>query len=290
VTLSARPVLVIQAGATLDGTAPAAGAQATALDRIFRDTSELLAGGAAAVAAVVAAVTAMEADPQFNAGLGSKLQADGAARLSAAVMDGTAGRFGAVVNVQRIHHPTRLALQLLAREDRVLDATGADRLADECREPRQDPVTPTRLAQWRERARPTTGTVGAVARDVAGRLAAATSTGGRGGETVGRVSDSCTVAGNYADNLSAISCTGVGEEIVEAAVAARLAAWVGAGIPLRTACQRMEQELRARHRRCGFIAVDSAGTWAAHWTTAVMAYRGEGPEGRLVGWPDPLSR
>jgi beta-aspartyl-peptidase (threonine type) len=120
-----RPLLLLHAGATIDPDLSNLEPTALALDRIFLDADRLLQEGAAALTAVARAVAAMEADPLFNAGYGGKLQADGVVRLSTSAMDGSRRRFGAVINVQRLYHPSRLALHLLEQEDRVLDGDGA---------------------------------------------------------------------------------------------------------------------------------------------------------------------
>ena len=137
-----------------------------------------------------------ENNPLFNAGLGSKLQRDGGARLSAALMNGENERFSGVVNVEGILNPILLCAELQTARDRVLCGTGAQEKAREMGLREGDPRTEKAIRTWKEAIAGETGTIGAVVLDNNGHIAAATSTGGRGMEDVGRVSDSCTVAGN----------------------------------------------------------------------------------------------
>lgn len=179
-----------------------------ALERVRDHAWETLR--VSATDAVVQAVMDLEDDPLFNAGTGSKLQADGRARLSAALMDGWRRRFSGVINVERVRHPIAVARLLQEEDFRVLAGEAATAWARARGFEDHDPITAERWREWEDGLRGRSGTVGACAVDAAGRTAAATSTGGRGMETVGRVSDSATVAGNYAMEDAAVSCTGVG--------------------------------------------------------------------------------
>ncbi len=212
--------------------------------------------------AVVFAVERLEDDPLFNAGTGSALQQDGVARMSASIMDGASRRFAAVLNIERVRHPVRVAERLLKKSDRVLAGREATRFARSQGMPAWNPVMPERWRQWRSRRRGQYGTVGAVALDARGRLAAATSTGGKGFERPGRVSDSGLPVGNYANDRVAISCTGIGEDIMEEGLAVQFAQRVADGASLRRAVTRTAHELTQHHRRLGFIAVD----WQGHYT------------------------
>lgn len=213
--------------------------------------------------AVAFAVERLEDDPMFNAGTGSALQQDGVARMSAAIMDGSSRRFAAVLNIERVRYPIRVAERLLKESDRVLAGREATQFARSQGMPAWNPVTPKRLRQWRSRRRGRHGTVGAVALDTRGRLAAATSTGGKGFERPGRVSDSGLPVGNYANDRAAISCTGIGEDMMEEGLAVRLAQRVVDGASLRRAVTKTSHELRQHRRRVGFIAIDGRGrfTW-----------------------------
>src|SRR5690606_17612929 len=128
------------------------------------------------------------------------------------------------------------------------------------------------IAAWRAALEGRTGTVGAVAVDARGRLAAATSTGGRGFERVGRVSDSCTIAGNYATPEAAVSCTGVGEHIVDGGLAVRLVGAGAAGQGLEAAADALVARMRARGWEAGFIAGDARGAFVARKTTEAMTW------------------
>ena len=225
-----------------------------------------------AVDGVRFAVRRLEDDPLFNAGTGSVLQRDGKARMSASIMDGALRRFSAVLNIEGVRHPVDVASALQGEEDRVLAGSGAVRFAREQGIAPWNSVTPVRLHQWQRRVRDRSaqGTVGAIALDVDGRLAAATSTGGKGFERVGRVSDSGLPVGNYADDQVAVSCTGLGEEIVDEALAVRIAQRVADGRSLAQALALTFRELRARERRVGAIGLDRRGRWAASTTLPVL--------------------
>ena len=265
------------AGAALE---PARAARvALALQAIARAGHDALQGGACALDVVVNAVRRLEDDPQFNAGTGARLQIDGEARLSASVMDGQVRRFGGVVNVRGLRNPILLARALMDDEDRVLCGAGALLRARELGLEEGEVRTPERLAEWRARVEGQTGTVGAVALDGEGRLAAATSTGGRGFEAVGRVSDSPTVAATYASDVAAVSMTGVGEHIVEGAMAARLVTLVEAGVGLEAARDRLLRDMRRQGWQAGLIAVDTRGAWVAAHSTPGMSWWACGPGG-----------
>ena len=212
-----------------------------------------------ALKAVVLAVRLMEDDPLFNAGTGSVLQADGQARMSASVMDGPKRRFAGVINIEEVRNPILIAASLLDKPDRILSGREATLLARKLGHPAWNPVTPEKLQQWKKNQRLPHGTVGAVAADHRGRLAAATSTGGKLGATPGRVSDSGIPPGNYADTLTAISCTGLGEEIVEESLAVRIAQKAEDGSRLAEAFRDIFRQMKKRRRQAGAIAVSREG-------------------------------
>ena len=228
---------------------------------------ELLAGTPAMTVAR-SVVERLEASPLFNAGYGSVLQSDGQARLSASVMNGAEQKFSGVMLVSHTAHPSALAFALQQREQTVLGPLGAQLLARELGIPPSNPVTPERAAQWAEHVKKHAsgegghGTVGVVVRDKQGRLAATTSTGGWMANVPERVSDVATVAGNYASRFAAISCTGVGEQIVNDAVAARLETRVRDGLSVVEAAQRALDEASALKREYGWISLDANGNWA----------------------------
>jgi len=243
---------------------------AESLLAIARDTWARLEAGASATDAAVHATVQLEDDPLFNAGRGSKLQQDGAARLSAALMDGYAERFSGVVNVEGVVNPILLAASLQHERDRVLSGAGARERAIELGLDMGDVRTERSVQRWRERVEGSTGTVGAVVVDLEHRVAAATSTGGRGFERVGRVSDSATVAGNFASPMAGVSCTGIGEDIIDGALAARLVARVEAGCSLAEAGAEIVHRMQQHQWSAGLIALDRNGEWIAPTTTDIM--------------------
>ena len=126
---------------------------------------------------------------------------------------------------------------------------------------------------------PLTGTVGAVALDLKGNLAAATSTGGKGLELIGRVSDSSTAAGNYATGKAAVSATGVGEEIVEQALACRIVTRVDDGMTLQEAFKKTFRELKNHGGRAGAIGIDVRGNMVVKCTTDCILFALATPTG-----------
>ena len=222
---------------------------------------------------VVSGLRALESDPQFNAGLGAAIQSDGEIRVSASVMDGVRQSFSAVINAQQVKQPSVMALALQDRRSRVISHPGVQTLAIELKLPREDLATAERLEEWRRRS--AVGgfdTVGCVARNSVGQLAAGTSTGGRSFEFPGRVSDCVTVAGNYASEVLAVSATGIGEEIVDDALAARLETRCRDGMTLKVAAQRCFDEAVSRNRNYGWIALHRNGDWVAAHTTPSMSF------------------
>jgi len=237
-------------------------------------------------AAVVHAVQLLEDNPLFNAGTGSKLQRDGEARMSAALMDGLRHRFAGVVNVRGLRNPILLARKLLEERDRVLCGEGALQRARELGLEECDVRTRRAIETWKNAIEGETGTVGAVALDSAGHLAAATSTGGRGMERVGRVSDSCTVAGNYADHLGAASCTGIGEDIVDASIATRLVQGLAHSSSLKELSEQTLSAMTENAWRAGYIALDQGGNWVADHTTESLYWAIRTPEFEEGFWKD----
>ena len=213
-----------------------------------------------ALETVIFANELLENDPLFNAGTGSQIQSDGIVRMSASVMDGSTQRFGGVINLQNVQNPIRVAEKLLSYDDRVLGGDGALAFARRLGFENYDPRTEQRKAEYEAKlASRGTGTVGCVALDASGALAAATSTGGKGFEMVGRISDSATVAGNYANASCGVSCTGVGEDIVSAALATKIVTRVTDGMPIVAAFQKSFNELKAIDGFAGAIGISAAG-------------------------------
>ncbi len=213
-----------------------------------------------ALETVAFAVQMLEDDPLFNAGTGSQIQSDGIIRMSAAIMDGQSARFSGVINLENVQNPIQVAVQLFSEDDRVLGGEGAGKFAKEAGFPFYNPEIPQRRGEYEAKLKATgIGTVGCVALDGLGRLAAATSTGGKGFERVGRISDSATVAGNYANEFCAVSCTGVGEDIVSGAIAAKIVTRVSDGMAATVAVERTFNELKSFDGFAGAIVLTATG-------------------------------
>ena len=217
-------------------------------------------------------VEAMENAPELNAGRGAYMQRDGLVRLSSSLMSGEAERFSCVALASHIVNPSRLALALQDRPFHSLGPGGAALLARELNLPLENPATTKRARQWAKLleedsgfgGEASKGTVGAVVRDTKGHLAACTSTGGHSTNYPERLSDVSTPAGNYATRFVAVSCTGVGEEIVNDGVAVRLETRVRDGASVLDASERGLSEAETRNREYGWIAVSATGeaVWA----------------------------
>lgn len=213
-----------------------------------------------AVETAILAVEMLENEPLFNAGIGSQIQSDGEIRMSASIMDGTSKKFSGVINIQHVENPVRVAEQLMDYDDRVLGGEGALRFAREKNFAYFDPEIPQRREEYEAKvASLGLGTVGCVALDKDGKIAAATSTGGKGFEIPGRISDSATVAGNFANDFCGVSCTGVGEDIVSGAVAAKIAVRVSDGFGIGKAFEKTFEELKPFDGFAGAIAIDHKG-------------------------------
>jgi beta-aspartyl-peptidase (threonine type) len=245
-----------------------------ALEQALDDGWAVLDDGGSALDAVQAAVFSLEDCPLFNAGRGSVLTADGNVEMDAAVMSGADLRAGAVAVVTRVRHPVALARTVMEETSHVLLAgPGAERLAVvhglELCEPDWF-VTERQRDRWMA----SKGTVGAVALDADGHLAAATSTGGVRGQLPGRVGDSPLIgAGTYADDATcAVSATGDGELIERALVAAEVASLIRhTGIPLEEACRRaLRERVGLLRGDAGLIALDRDGNVAMQANTTVM--------------------
>jgi L-asparaginase len=172
-------------------------------------------------------------------------------------------------------HPSALAKHLQTQSARVLTSPGTELLARELGLPVSTPLTKERIEKWQKKFLDqveSCDTVGALVRTASGALFAGTSTGGRGYEFPGRVSDSATVAGTYASRFAAISATGVGEEIVDDALAARLETRRRDGLSLESASTKCFAEANAKGRMYGWIAVDMEGFWGVAHTTPTMSF------------------
>lgn len=202
----------------------------------------------------------LEDNPIFNAGTGSRVQQDGQIRMSASYMDSIKNKFSAVINIQNVQYPSAIAYALHTQHHSILCSEHATRYAYETLKMMPyNPITERRWNEYLELKRGLTGTIGVVALDDSGVICAITSTGGVGFEIPGRVGDSPTIAGNYASKLMGISCTGIGEEIINKAIAAKIHTRVYDGMQLANAIERTINECNDDGEYVGLIAIDNEG-------------------------------
>lgn len=234
-------------------------AKQKALLSIVRETYAFLETHSA-LESVVFAVTLLENDPLFNAGIGSQIQSDGVIRMSAALMDGATKKMSGVINIQEVKNPILVAKSLFHEDDRVLGGSGATNFARKNNFEVFSTEIPQRRLEFEEKvATSKTSTVGCVILDKENKIAVATSTGGKGFEIPGRISDSATVAGNYANEFCGVSCTGVGEDIVSGAVASKIVTRVTDGMSIEKAFEKTFDELKPYDGFAGAIAIDCNG-------------------------------
>ncbi len=234
-------------------------AKQNALLRIVKDSYDYLKTHSA-VETVVYAVSLLEDNTLFNAGIGSQIQADGKIRMSASLMDGATQKMSGVINIEDVKNPIQVAQVLLGYDDKILGGSGATNFARQNGFEKFSTETAQRRSEYEAKLAATRiGTVGCVALDADGKLAAATSTGGKGFEIPGRISDSATVAGNYANEFCGVSLTGVGEDIVSNATAAKIVTRVTDGFTLNKAFEKTFKELLPYGGFAGAIAIDKDG-------------------------------
>ena len=265
--------------------------------RILEHGREILELGGSALQAVEACASLLEDDPVYNAGCGSVLNEDGKVEMDAAIMDGRDLSAGAVAAVDNIANPIQLARLVMTESEHVmLIGDGAMRFAEHCgmeRAPENYFYTPDRVEQLRQ-ARlkhkimldhddletnsedQKYGTIGAVARDPQGNLAAATSTGGIVNKRMGRVGDSPIIgAGVYADNETcAVSATGYGEDFMRTVIAKTISDFIYLkGMDAKAATQAGIKYLTRKVKgRGGVIVIDSNGNCASGFTTRKMIH------------------
>lgn len=268
---------------------------------------QLLEKGGSALDAVELAVALLEDSPLFNAGRGSVFTKEGKHEMDAAIMCGKTLDAGAVAGVRSIRNPVRLSRTILEQSDHVLlSSYGAEDFArkyDIEFAPEEYFYDQHRYNQWREVRDTDTfmldhskerkfGTVGAVARDANGDLAAATSTGGMTNKNYNRIGDSPLIgSGTYANNKTcAISCTGHGEYFIRAVVAYDVSCLMEyKGYTLQEACDEVVlNKLIKFGGEGGLIAVDSKGELALPFNSDGMyrGYRSSGREGRVAIYKD----
>ena len=258
---------------------------AFALGQALAAGSQVLERGGSALDAVEHAVIELENCPLFNAGKGSVYTAEGQHELDAAIMDGTTLNAGAVAQLRGIKNPIRLARDVMEKSEHVfLAAEGALQFAHTLDYPQEVAsyfAVPERYRQWQDvrgdndiHGDKKLGTVGAVACDHNGNLAAATSTGGIVNKRFGRVGDSPVIgAGTYANNKTcAVSCTGSGEFFIRGVVAYDLACLIEhRGLSLEEAARLVIHErILEINGDGGLIAVDTQGNIAMPFNTQRM--------------------
>ena len=266
---------------------PAASARYKAgLARALGAGYEVLKAGGKSLDAVCAAVVTLEDSPLFNAGRGACYNSDEKHELDASVMDGATLRAGAVAAVSRIRNPVLAARAVMEKSRHVLlVGRGAERFARQQGLALVDESyfhTRSRLTALRKRIEGHHGTVGAVALDANGNLAAATSTGGYTGKLPGRVGDSPIIgAGNYADDACAVSGTGIGEAFIRGVLAYDVAARMHyRGESLPAAARAAMKKLAGLKADGGLIAVDRRGNIAMPFISEGMYRAAIDPRGR----------
>lgn len=269
-------------------------AQRAALRDITEEAVRLLRDGASALDAVTLAVERLEQCPLFNAGIGAVLNRDGQPELDAAIARGEDRGCGAVAGVSRVASPIRLARAVMEQTPHVFFAgAGAERIAEELGLAMVAPehfIIPLRLEQLAAAKASGSialdhvddtaprdpdaafGTVGAVARDGYGHLAAATSTGGLTNKLPGRIGDSAVFgAGTFADDAScAVSCTGTGESFIRALFGHAVHGQLLAGRSLASACDAALADVRRYQGVGGCIAIGRDGALVTPFNAGVL--------------------
>lgn len=226
-----------------------------------------------AIDTVAYTVSLLEKNPLFNAGTGSQIQSDGIIRMSASIMDGKLLKMAGVVNIEEVEHPILIAQKLLDYDDKILGGREATLFARKLGFKKHNPETKERRAEYENRkASSPTSTVGCVCLDKNGHIAVATSTGGKGFETPGRISDSSTVAGTYANAHCGISLTGIGEDIVNNAMAAKIVTRVSDGMSIQKAFKKSFDELKEQRGFAGAIGIDKYGNIYHQQSDPTMVY------------------
>src|SRR2546421_1234622 len=277
------------------------------LERALSAGYEILKRGGSSVDATEAAVRVLEDDPRFNAGKGSVFTSAGTNEMDAAIMDGKTLSAGAVASLKHIKNPIGLARLVMEKSGHVMmDCEGAEAFAKEngielvdqkyfFTQDRWDALQKIKAAEKKRAGsagkafiitdQDRHGTVGAVARDKSGNLAAATSTGGTTNKRPGRVGDSPVIgAGTYANNATcAVSATGDGEYFIRASVGNNISALIEyRGMSLKDAAQAALDKVAKLGGNGGLIAIDREGSIALPFNTSGM-YRGYVyPNGKFV--------
>jgi beta-aspartyl-peptidase (threonine type) len=249
---------------------------------VIKGFSRLKSRGSA-LDAVEECVKTMEDNPNFNAGIGSVLTIKGTIEMDASISDGRTLNSGAVAMISSVRHPVSLARVVMEKTDHVLIVgESAEKIAEKFGLEKCDPRTLERVEMWKEAKKrfekgelnylpktmslvklfpDLTETVGAVAVDINGNCAAATSTGGLMLKLPGRLGDTPIIgAGNYADNKSAASCTGIGEVAIRLCLAKTACEYIGAGLPAHESAKHCIDLVNTKQsaQDMGVITVDSS--------------------------------
>lgn len=274
------PLIIIHGGASpIDPKGDALKSAIASIENMADICMNELRSGKSAIKTVVQCLEMLENDIQFNAGIGSALQSDGVPRLTSSIMDGHKQNLSGVISVPYVSNPSKLAEKLQNRNAKVLASPGAELLAREMKLPVASNLTEDKSKRWlnnlHKQNYPSTtehDTVGCVVIDNKGRLASGSSTGGIGSEVPGRVSDSGTIAGNYASKFAAITVTGIGEQITNDAVASKTETRIRDGMSLKEAFNKTFNEAKQRKHFYGYIGIDSKGNYGVAHTTNSMPF------------------
>lgn len=267
-----------------------------ALEEVLLLGKNHLKDGGSSLEVVELVIRKLEDAPEFNAGRGAVMNADGKHELDASIMDGRSRACGAVAGVRTVRHPITLARHVMTETKHVLLATnGAEKFADELGSGRIERISNDWFSIDRQRAnlkraQASTpmkdefriGTVGCVALDKDGNIAAGTSTGGMTNKKFGRVGDSPIVgAGTFADNKTCgVSCTGTGEDFIRNAIAFHVSAQMEYGG--KSASQAVSHLLKNTEHKIsgGIIAISAAGEIVMQFNTAGMSRAAADSTGR----------
>ncbi|XP_071382276.1 isoaspartyl peptidase/L-asparaginase isoform X2 [Centroberyx affinis] len=275
------PVLVVHGGA---GLIPKERVElsSSGVRSAARGGYTILQGGGSAMDAVVEAVTQLENNPAYNAGCGSVLNVKGEVEMDAIVMDGKTLASGAVSAVRNIANPVQLARLVMDKTSHLcLTAQGAGQFARAMgviEVPEESLITDYARMRWKKNLAPDAnpmGTVGAVAVDVEGNIACATSTGGMLNKMEGRVGDTaCIGCGGYADNtVGAVSPTGHGEAIMKVTLARLILFHMEQGQSAEAASDLALATMKSRAGGLGgVVTVDPQGRWAARFSSRQMSW------------------
>ena len=284
------PLIIIHGGASpIDPKGNALTQALKSIEQMAVVCMSNLKSGKSAIKTVVQCLEMLENDEQFNAGIGSALQSDGIPRLTSSIMNGHKQNLSGVISVPYVSNPSKLAEKLQNRNAKILASPGAELLAREMKLPVASNLTEDRSKRWLHNLHkedyPSAvehDTVGCVIIDNKGRLASGSSTGGVGNEYPGRVSDSGTVAGNYASKFAAITVTGIGEQINNDAVASKTETRIRDGMSLEDAFNKTFVEAKKRKHLYGYIGIDANANYGVAYTTNAMPYVVYGANGLLT--------